>query len=141
MSDQPYAGEVTSAEAFVRLRDDPEAVLLDVRTTPEWQFVGVPDLRALGKSPLFVSWQVYPEMAIRPDFADAVLGQGIVRHQPVYVICRSGQRSRAAATALTAAGFATAYNVSDGFEGPIDDGGHRGLAAGWKAAELPWVQQ
>lgn len=141
MSDTDYAGEITSAEAYEVLKSDPHAVLVDVRTTPEWQFVGVPDLRQLGKAPVFLSWQEYPQMATRSDFAEALAAKGVDPKAKVLVICRSGQRSRAAAIALTAKGFAAAYNVSDGFEGPLDDGGHRGHKTGWKAAELPWIQQ
>ena len=134
-----YAGEVSAAEAFDRLSGG-TAVLLDVRTRPEWQFVGVPDLRGLGKQTLFLSWQDYPDMTVRGDFAEAVRAAGIADDQEIFVICRSGARSRAAAVALAAAGF-TAWNVSDGFEGPLDADGHRGRDSGWKAAGLPWVQQ
>jgi rhodanese-related sulfurtransferase len=59
---------------------------------------------------------------------------------PVAFLCRSGVRSVAAAELVTAAGFARAYNVAEGFEGPVDGAGHRGGAAGWKAAGLPWRQ-
>lgn len=140
MSASDYAGEVSSAEAFERLKAGNNSVLLDVRTRPEWQFVGVPDLRGIGKQTLFLSWQDYPDMAIRDDFVDAVRAEGIAPDQEIFVICRSGARSRSAAIALTAAGF-IAWNVSDGFEGPLDGGGHRGREVGWKAADLPWVQQ
>jgi rhodanese-related sulfurtransferase len=135
-----YAGEVTSATAFETLLDDPEAVLVDVRTSAEWNFVGVPDLRPIGKTPVFVSWQDYPDMAINQDFPAALRAAGVRPDQRVLLLCRSGQRSRAAAVALTADGFSQAYNVSDGFEGPLDDTGHRGVASGWKAAGLPWIQ-
>lgn len=135
------AGEVTSAEAFEMLKSEQGAALVDVRTVPEWQFVGVPDLEPIGKATVFLSWQAYPEMAVHPDFPAALEQQGVSPEQTVLIICRSGARSRAAAMALTAAGWGKAYNVSDGFEGPIDGDGHRGRAAGWKAADLPWVQQ
>ena len=42
--------------------------------------------------------------------------------------------------ALTQAGYAACYNISDGFEGPHDKNRHRGSTAGWKARGLPWVQ-
>ena len=48
-------------------------------------------------------------------------------------------RSAAAAKVATAAGLGPAYNVSEGFEGPLDRDGHR-TVAGWKAAGLPWRQ-
>ena len=39
---------------------------------------------------------------------------------PLLFICRSGARSRQAAIAMTSAGWAPCFNVSDGFEGPLD---------------------
>ena len=75
MSDGSYAGDVTSAEAFEILVQDGDAVLVDVRTTPEWQFVGVPDLRGIGKETVFLCWQAYPQMAVHPDFAGALRAQ------------------------------------------------------------------
>lgn len=141
MSDTPYAGDLTSAEAFKVLEAEPEAVLVDVRTVPEWQFVGVPDLQGLGKETLFLSWQVYPQMQVHPDFVTALRDQGVGPEQKVLLLCRSGQRSRSAAMALTDAGYGQAFNVSDGFEGPPDAQNHRGTLAGWKAAGLPWVQR
>ena len=141
MSDGTYAGDVTSAEAFEMLRDDGQAVLVDVRTLPEWQFVGVPDLRGIGKEPVFLSWQVYPQMTLHPGFLQELRDQGVSPEQKVLLLCRSGARSRAAAMALTAAGYGQAYNVADGFEGPHDASGQRGKTVGWKAAGLPWAQQ
>jgi len=58
----------------------------------------------------------------------------------VLFLCRSGARSRAAAMAATAAGYARAYNVAEGFEGDLDAEGHRGRVNGWKVAGLPWRQ-
>jgi rhodanese-related sulfurtransferase len=55
-------------------------------------------------------------------------------------LCRSGVRSRAAAIAMTRAGFSRAYNIAGGFEGDLDGERHRGAANGWKAAGLPWKQ-
>jgi len=59
---------------------------------------------------------------------------------PVLFLCRSGVRSRAAAAAATAAGYETAYNIAEGFEGDADAEGHRGRVGGWKVAGLPWRQ-
>jgi hypothetical protein len=56
----------------------------------------------------------------------------------------SGARSQSAGQAgqaAQAAGFAHAFNVADGFEGPVDGAGHRGVAAGWKASGLAWRQR
>jgi rhodanese-related sulfurtransferase len=132
-----YAGELTLEQAWELLRDEPGAVLLDVRTEAEWNFVGVPTLDALGKQARFAQWIGYPDGAHNPDFV-AHATEGLSPGQPVLCLCRSGARSLAAAKALTAAGFGPAYNVSAGFEGPLDDEGHRHL--GWKHAGLSWRQ-
>ena len=44
MPDMPYAGDITCAEAWEALVDNPEAVLVDVRTQIEWTLIGKPDL-------------------------------------------------------------------------------------------------
>ncbi len=137
-----YAGDVSPMEAWKGLSGNPKAVLIDVRTQPEWAFVGVPDLRSLGKKTGFVCWQLYPQMQVDPDFVAKVEQlTGGDREAPLYFICRSGARSRSAAQALTAAGYRQCFNVADGFEGNVDNQGHRGTTGGWKASNLPWVQQ
>lgn len=135
-----YAGDVTPEQAWRALKENDEAVLVDVRTQPEWAFVGVPDLREAGKQPLLVQWQVYPSMQKNAQFADELRGAGIKEGQPVYFLCRSGGRSKAAAIAMTAEGFEACYNVAGGFEGDLDSKKHRGTQGGWKAEGLPWLQ-
>jgi rhodanese-related sulfurtransferase len=135
-----YAGDITSAEAWKILSEDEQAVLVDVRTREEWAYVGIPDTRPAGRETVFVSWQRLPKMEVNPSFADEVGAAGVTPDQTVLLLCRSGSRSRAAATALTARGFRKCFNVSDGFEGGHDRHGHRGTVAGWKAAGLPWRQ-
>lgn len=135
-----YAGDVSSREAWERLKTDAEAVLVDVRTSAEWNYVGICDLSELGKQPLFISWQVYPEMTINAEFTGQLESAGVGRETPLYFICRSGARSKAAAIAATQAQFRECYNISDGFEGDPDEERHRGRVNGWKANGLPWIQ-
>lgn len=136
-----YAGDVSPKEAWDALAKDQKAVLIDVRTTPEWAYVGVPDLRSVGKKAGFICWQVYPQMQVDGDFVARVAQFVTDKSAPIYFICRSGARSRAAAIAVTAAGYEHCYNVAGGFEGDVDGEGHRGKTNGWKAGNLPWVQQ
>lgn len=135
-----YAGDLRPAEAWALLQKDPKAVLVDVRTTPEWGYVGLPRLDGIGKETLCVSWQVFPDMARNEGFVEEVAAKGIGKDQTVLLICRSGVRSRSAAMALTAAGFGPCYNVAEGFEGDRDGEMHRGSVGGWKVAGLPWAQ-
>lgn len=135
-----YAGDVDPTEAWKMLSQSEQATLVDVRTEAEWGFVGVPDLSAVGKQPLFLQWQVFPTMTPNPNFT-ATLAEALPdKDAPLLFLCRSGGRSRAAAVAMTAAGYRHCYNVADGFEGSADAAGHRGQMAGWKASGLPWVQ-
>lgn len=135
-----YGGDVLPRDAWELLEESPDAVLVDCRTQPEWLFVGVPDLRPLGKETLFIPWQVFPAMQVNPQFVNQVRAAGAREDAPVLVICRSGNRSRLAAIALAEAGFERAYNVAEGFEGDRDEDRHRGRKGGWKVAGLPWVQ-
>jgi rhodanese-related sulfurtransferase len=135
-----YAGDISATEAWDRLKNDPRAQLLDVRTVAEWNFVGLPDLSAIGRRVHCVEWQSFPSGAPNLGF---VVEAGQALDDPraqVMVICRSGARSRAAAIALTGAGFTQAFNIAGGFEGDADAEGHRGGVNGWKAASLPWRQ-
>jgi rhodanese-related sulfurtransferase len=131
-----YKGDISPQEAFDRLRADPGAVVLDVRTAPEWVFVGVPDVERLVR----VSWQVFPTMEINPRFVEMVKDAGVTPDMQVLCLCRSGARSAHAAQALTAAGFGNCYNIAEGFEGHRDMEGHRATLNGWKFLGLPWVQ-
>jgi len=140
MSDESYAGDVMPAEAWKILKETPDAVLVDVRTDAEWRFVGIPDLVPVGKQVHLVQWQLYPDGRPNPDFVGTVAGL-LEMEQPVLFLCRSGARSRAAAMALTAAGYGPCYNVAQGFEGDKDADGHRGRVGGWKHAGLPWRQE
>ncbi len=136
-----YTDDVTVKETWKALQSDDRAVLIDVRTRAEWTFVGVCDLSSLGKSPLLVSWQEFPHMAVNGAFADMVISQDIPKDAPLYFLCRSGVRSQAAAATMIAAGYEKCFNVIGGFEGDRDQKGHRGVVSGWKAAGLPWLQQ
>lgn len=136
-----YAGDITPEGAWILLQDNPDAVLIDVRTRAEWAFVGVPDLASLGKMPGLIEWVVFPDMAPNPGFVDEAVKTATGGPEaPMLFLCRSGQRSAAAAKALTAQGFSTAYNIIGGFEGGRNQNGHRGTLEGWKVAGLPWTQ-
>jgi rhodanese-related sulfurtransferase len=140
MSTEGYAGDVDSRQAIDILRNTPRAVLLDVRSAPEWDFVGRPDLSGLGREPVCIAWQSYPGMEKNQDVLAEVDAQGITREQTVLLLCRSGQRSKQAAIALTELGYRHCFNISDGFEGPKNADGHRGAVSGWRASGLPWAQ-
>lgn len=143
-TEEGYAGDVSARSAWDDLAGSPAAALIDVRTRAEWAYVGVPVLAGIGKAPLLVEWDDFSTGTLVPDFegrlAAALDGAGVARDASLYFLCRSGNRSRKAAIAATAIGYARCFNVEDGFEGKLGPDRHRGTAGSWKGEGLPWMQ-
>lgn len=137
-------GEIECGEAWSKLQSDPSAILVDVRTTAEWTFVGVPDLGVVSNQPIFLEWQSFPDGQVNAAFAQTLTGlldeRGAQSETNILFLCRSGSRSRDAARLMAAHGYTRCFNLSDGFEGPLNHERQRGRQIGWKAANLPWVQ-
>lgn len=135
---------VSAQEAWARLKSDAGSVLIDVRTIAEWAYVGLPELSSIGKRPVLVEWQGFPDDRLNTAFVERVIEAltpiGADRDSELLFICRSGQRSLKAAQAMAAMGYRRCRNVADGFEGPLDPNRHRGQLTGWKAKGLPWAQ-
>ncbi len=134
MSDERIK-RLTPLQSFELLKGNQEAILIDVRTSAEIRFVGAP------VSSVHIPWMEFPEMKPLADFVESVraeVGQG---KAPLLLICRSGQRSMSAAKALAAAGFDELVNVEEGFEGDLDEAGHRNFKSGWRFHGLPWQQK
>ena len=128
-----YAGDLSPQDAWAKLEQG--AVLVDVRTEGEWAHIGIPDTKATENDPLFIQW-TFPGGIPNPDFIHQLKQQAPEDTSVELVfLCRSGQRSIAAAIAATQAGF-TAYNVLEGFEGEPDRYGER-TVNGWKNRGLP----
>jgi len=91
---------------YGRLSADPEAQLIDVREPAEWEATGVspgallvPLAEVEGRAPAELAW-----------------------NRPVYVICKSGTRSRQAAETLIRLGFTEVYNVDGGIQAWLQAG-------------------
>ena len=118
-----YAGDISPALAWAWVQAG-EAVLVDVRTDAEREWVGfVPGAQAL-------AWNREFDAGIQSLGAE---GKKLV------LLCRSGVRSIAAAQRATELGL-VAYNILEGFEGNVDADVHRGQTGGWKFRGLPWRQ-
>jgi rhodanese-related sulfurtransferase len=127
-----YAGAVTPQEAWA-LKRSGAADIVDVRTRAEYEYVG----RIPGTT--LVEWRKLGEGAPNPKFMDEVAAV-FPRERPLLFLCRSAVRSHHAATLATQSGFTHAYNILEGFEGDLDNEGHRGTLGGWRRAGLPWEQ-
>jgi rhodanese-related sulfurtransferase len=136
--------DVDPKEAWSALASSPDAILVDVRTTAEWTYVGLPKLDAIARKPVLLEWQMYPSMTVNTAFVStltaALAEAGLGSETPLYFLCRSGVRSKAAAQAMIEAGFTNSFNIAGGFEGGIDATGRRGSVNGWKSSGLPWSQ-
>ena len=131
---------ISSRKCFEKLSIEVNSQLIDVRTKPEWIYVGVPDLSSINKKVIFVSWQVYPEMGTNKFFENQILESNIKKDNNLYFICRSGNRSNNAAEFLTSRGFSNCFNVIDGFEGKQNHERQRASIDGWQFNNLPWKQ-
>ena len=122
-------------EAWHYVQSQPDVLFVDVRMEIESLYVGRPP------GVVNVPWYEYPELM--PDaarFAEAVAREARGKHQPLLLICRSGQRTLEAGTALEAAGFEQVAHVVNGFEGELDDQFRRSTISGWRFEGLPWEQ-
>lgn len=144
--DRPRVSELLPNETWDALAKQPKAVLFDVRTKPEWGFVGGPDLSELGNEMHCIEWAQYPEMSVNPRFVEAVKDAlGGDTPLTMFFICRSGARSLRAAQAVSdvlnkSGHVCECVNVAEGFEGDLDLQKRRGGLNGWKARGLPWRQ-
>ena len=135
--------DLSPKAAYQYLQDNPEkAVLVDIRSSMEYLFVGHP----VGS--VHIAWIDEPDWDINPDFVPEIKrllgnrckGLDAKTEASVVLCCRSGKRTRDAGAALLAAGFKNVLHVDEGFEGERDESHHRSTVGGWRFHGLPWEQ-
>lgn len=131
---------ITALAAWEICQQDPRALLIDVRSSMEFLFVGHP------KGAIHIPWIDEPDWVINKNFVTEirklVLG-GLKENAddvPIILICRSGNRSDDAGKALVEAGMKNVSHIDEGFEGKLDDEHHRSAVGGWRFHGLPWEQ-
>lgn len=144
MSNTEESGPVpiTPKEAFDILSSNPQANLIDIRSTMEYLMVGHP------AGAIHIPWMDEPNWIPNPHFVSRVrelmlggpLGLDEKNPPTIILICRSGRRSLEAGRALLEAGLVQVFHVETGFEGPLDDSHHRSTLGGWRYENLPWQQ-
>lgn len=138
---------ISPQQAWQMMQENPKSLLIDIRSTMEYLFVGHP------KGAVHIAWIDEPDWDINPDFLKEirklVLGGiscttdeagNVTDCTPILLICRSGKRSLEAGKCLIEGGFSNVYNVLEGFEGPLDAEHHRSTQGGWRYHGLPWEQ-
>ncbi|MDH5518416.1 MAG: rhodanese-like domain-containing protein [Gammaproteobacteria bacterium] len=134
--------ELSAQQAFEMLQSNPRALLIDIRSTMEFLFVGHP------VGAVHIPWIDEPDWDVNPHFVAEVrkllLGGAVCEVgencAAVILICRSGKRSRQAGQSLMEAGLNNVYHVDEGFEGELDDSHQRSSVGGWRFHGLPWEQ-
>ena len=111
------------------LKIDRNKILLDVRTKGEWDTIGKPDGEKIGLKTFFLSILFGEEGIFNENFAQEFKNLNIGQDHEILTMCRSGNRSQAAAELLTRENY-TCSNISDGFEGNQEN-------VGWKNCDLP----
>jgi rhodanese-related sulfurtransferase len=132
---------ITPKEAWDIMAHQPQSVLIDVRSSMEYLFVGH------AKGAISIPWIDEPDWVVDPHFASHIrqlmLGGARCTEDgcvPVLLICRSGKRSLEAGNLLVKEGFKDVYNIEGGFEGPLDEKHQRSTISGWRFDGLPWEQ-
>lgn len=134
--------ELSPKQAWELMQQDPRTLLIDIRSTMEFLFVGHPS------GAVHIPWIDEPDWTVNPHFAAEIrklLLGGVVCDDeagcaPIVLICRSGKRSKQAGEFLHEAGLKNIYHINEGFEGELDDHHHRSSTGGWRFHDLPWEQ-
>ena len=128
----PYAGSIAPVDAWTLIQAE-RATLVDVRSAEERKFVGyVP-------GSIHVAWATGTSLTRNPRFLRELEAK-VPKDAIVLLLCRSGKRSALAAEAAARIGYASIFNVTEGFEGDLDDQHRRGAVGGWRLRGLKWVQ-
>jgi rhodanese-related sulfurtransferase len=134
-----HAGDVLAQEVWKYVTDAP-AIIVDVRTAPEWKFSGIPNMNGTHGKLATISWVRYPDFDANPAFISDIQQAAPDKEHPIFFLCKTGGRSHQAANVVAALGYSQCYNILHGFEGDANDARQRGKINGWKAAGLPWTQ-
>ncbi len=133
---------LSARQAWQMMQDDPRSLLVDIRSSMEYLFVGHP------RGAVHVPWIDEPDWVENPHFVTDIrqllLGGAVCDVDdgcaPIILICRSGKRSHEAGKALLGAGLNRVFHVDEGFEGELDEEHHRSTINGWRFQGLPWEQ-
>ena len=112
------------------IKQNPNSVLIDVRSKEEWENVGKPDGNKINLETYFLSIKnIQGEINI--NFVEEFENLKIDKKKEILVMCKSGARSLLVSNMLDKEEY-NCINVSDGFEGSDQNNG-------WKNSDLPIV--
>ena len=112
------------------IKQNPNSVLIDVRSKEEWENVGKPDGNKINLETYFLSIKnIQGEINI--NFVEEFENLKIDKKKEILVMCKSGARSLLVSNMLDKEEY-NCINISDGFEGNDQNNG-------WKNSDLPIV--
>ena len=114
--------QIKSSEIKKFIKENPETILLDVRTKDEWDTIGKPITNDLGIETFFIT------IGQDQNFIENIKKK-INKKFQILVMCAAGGRSIVATNLLQKEGY-KAHNITDGFSG-------NGEGLGWKNLGLP----
>ncbi len=97
---------VTPQKAYDQISNSTDAMIVDVRNLDEWTATGI-----------LVGATLIP----LPEFEQRA-PQELPKDRPIYVICNSGNRSRAASEILIKDGYKKVYNIDGGIQAWLSNG-------------------
>ena len=110
------------------IKQNPNSVLIDVRSKDEWENVGKPNGDKIDLEIYFLSIKSI-KGEINQNFIEEFENLKIDRDKEILVMCKSGTRSLLVSNLLIKEDY-NCINISDGFEGNDQNNG-------WKNAGLP----
>ncbi len=134
--------EINSMKAYSILQQSENALLIDVRSSMEFKYVGHPC------NAIHIPLKEPPDWEISANFINNVQAElkknfsdiQNISNINILLLCRSGKRSKEAALMLEGEGYSNIINIIDGFEGDKDTNNHRSIINGWRFNNLPWEQ-
>jgi rhodanese-related sulfurtransferase len=110
------------------LKNNPNCVLLDVRTEEEWNIDGKPDGEQISLKTFFLTIQ-FSDKSFNSNFEDQFDKLNIEKDCEILTMCMAGVRSQVAAELISKKNYKCS-NISDGFLGNNEE-------IGWKKNNLP----
>ena len=120
--------QLPSKELKEYIKNNPNCVLLDVRTEEEWSIDGKPDGEKIGLKTFFLTLQ-FADKSFNTNFDEEFEKLNIKKDQEILTMCMGGVRSQAAADLISKKNYKCS-NISDGFMGNNEH-------LGWKNNNLP----
>ena len=148
---------VTAEEAYeMKLIANEDVLFVDVRTRAELAFLGMTNMVDVNIPYMLAgdwdewddsknNFKFFPNSNFLPYFEEYINAHHYTKNSKIILICRSGNRSAAAANLLAKVKYTRVYSVVDGFEGnkstQTDNNQGGRTVNGWKNKGLPWSYQ